>query len=312
MCAYGLARVFRWRNMAAALTAVAILGPAHGVAAEPETLETVFAVWRKREADTKSVKVVTTEDSHTGEGVGLDGEALGGTQKMRCVVIIDGTNMRYERVGEATVAGREKPDHWTTFEVIDGQHSKVLSLIERDHKALHSNAWISRAEKHPSVHNIYLRPVLWHYRPLSPAFGVFNLDALKLVSTEEKVAGVRCILLEEPFGLPGGIRKYWVAPEQDMAVIRVVATWDDALNHQVDISFEKDAKKGWIPASWKATRLAKKATRILDAGTDKVTEIEINPRVPPSTFDIEFPPGTEVYNHVTRKTTVIPPAPKER
>lgn len=288
-----------------ATLAIAVVYPPACSAAEPETLETVLAVWRKREAGAKTVKVVMAEESMTGETIGLEGELVGGTAKMQRVIVLDGTNMRHERAGQMWNRGSKEPDQVTDLSVIDGHRAKELSKVGRDDGASRSNGRISNRDKHRDVLIVHMSPVLRHWRPLSPALNPFKVDELKLVSTEEKIGGDRCILIQEPYGMFGGIRKYWIAPGKDMAIVRTIVLRGETLLNEVNVSFKDDAKLGWVPEKWKSTSYRNDG-RAMHSATHTVTDIEINLDVPPGTFDIVFPPGTEVYDSIAKAKFFVP------
>ena len=300
-------RIARWQVAATTLLMVAAICPTLATAAEPETLETVLAVWRKREAATKTLRVVIDEEYFRGAAHSLEGAALGGRPaKMNVTLAIDGTNFRHDRVGEWWPVGAEQPDDWTRYEAIDGQRAKQLNRATGEDAPITSFGSIRAAAKHPfAMQRLSLVPILRHYRPLSPPFGLFQLDSLKLISTTEKIGGDRCILLQEVTDAKPGVlsvtRKYWVAPEKEMAILRVTSSRDGIVNNEMDISFKLDVKKRWIPASWKGRGYGDKGKRLSNSNSDTVVEIEINPEVPASTFDFEFPRGTEVMDHIANR-----------
>ncbi len=287
------------RIAVATISAAAVLYPAFGTAEEKETLETMLAVWRKREAATKSVKVVIAEDHNMAAETGIEGEAMpGGVSKFKRLVVIAGGNMRHERVGDLWAAGIDKPDEWTWIAVNDGDRDTTLSRVDRDGSMIHSTGRIHGNAKHADVHNIYLAAILCHWRPLSPTIGVFHVDELKLVSADEKLGRERVLLLEQR--KDDQISRYWVAPEKEMSMVRHTRTWKDKLTAQLDVEYKHDAKLGWVPSKWKGTTS-------FESATDTVTELEVNLDVLPATFDIDFPPRTRVYDRINKTSWVVKP-----
>ena len=65
----------------------------------------------------------------------------------------------------------------------------------------------------------------------------------------------------------------------------------------MDIKNVADEKVGWVPETWKASRFNRDGT----AGTStsaKMISYEINPKIPVTLFDIQYPAGTRVYDQI--------------
>src|SRR5688500_4983009 len=85
----------------AGLLALAAFCPPAAMAAEPATVEKVLAVWREREAATKSVRVVIDEQYFSRAHFDLEGRPIGGRgEKHKRLIAIDGIALRHERNGE--------------------------------------------------------------------------------------------------------------------------------------------------------------------------------------------------------------------
>jgi hypothetical protein len=215
---------------------------------------------------------------------------------LQAVLTIDGTKVRHERVGPVWDDLLGAAVHANVVEAFDGKIGKTLS------EATSKQGWISAQEMHQNANNIHLVPVLRHYRHLSPAFGLCDPDCLRIVSTDESLRGVACILLEEV--RPNWSRKYWVAPEQEMSIVRYVSMQRGQVTAESDVSFRKHALHGWLPVHWNASVYVNGGKKVSSC-TTTVAAFEINLDVPESKFDIAFPTGTEVYDRINKRTYVV-------
>ncbi|MBC7856656.1 MAG: hypothetical protein IAF94_24770 [Pirellulaceae bacterium] len=149
-----------------------------------------------------------------------------------------------------------------------------------------------------------------HFRPFAKEFSPVDVARLKIVDPSAILNGARCIVLEEA----GSVRwrRFWVVPDQDMAIVRHASYFRDALTFQADVSFKHHEKHGWIPDSWSTVRFRNANKEIIDSSTCKVVDAAVNISLAPSTFELEFPPGTEAYDHRTRTGFIVKPDKTER
>ena len=288
-------------HMLVGLLALAAFGRPSATAAEPTTLEKVLAVWREREEATKSLWVVIDEQYFSRAHFDLEGRPIGGRgEKHNRLIAIDGIAFRHERNGELWPPGPDTPAYQTQISAFNGQLQKDLSYIGRDGRRSLDYGHIRHRDRHTDLGNGYLSPILMHYRPLSPKFIVFDLDKLAVVSEDERVNGIKCIVLEEKDEFR--VNRRWVAPERDMGVVRFRSHFRGRLAAEADVTFKHDARLGWYPASWSAATYIRDSVH--SSGTQTVEKIELNLDLPASVFDVEFPPGTEVYDHTTRRKFV--------
>ena len=271
-------------------------------AAEKESpIESVLRVWRERERTVRTLRFELTDEHLVGKGTGaIEGPlepAAEVTVKRRTNLTIDGDRMRLERLGEDWIAGRGiRP--LTYISLFDGKLNKEFYQHES------AIGFLAARGKHSEGGNTYLSPIIRHFRPFSSAFRPLAIDRLKVVATDAEIDKMRCILLEDR--LPDGVRvaSYWVSPEQGMSVVRYQTTFKDHIEWRLDASYKNDPKHGWVPDKWQATHGTPE--RRLSAGKLIVEKFSINERVPPQTFEFEFPPGTQVNDKITRTTYVVP------
>jgi hypothetical protein len=269
-------------------------------AADAVKLDDIISVWRKREEATRSLRIEMASDYLMVKG---PPKAIP-PNKERWLVAIDGIKMRHERVGEVWTEQIQASAPDTMIAVFDGSTTKALHKRERADDILHSQGWIFKQTKHQDAENVFLSPVIRHFRPVSPTFGVIQIDKLRLVDSDDPVDGIACARLEEKHG-NGKVVSYWVALDQEMSIVRCASTVKGIADAQVETSFKRDAALGWIPSRWSVTRLDSGGKTALDSATTSVTKTEINIRIPPEVFDITFPAGTEVFDRVEEKTYIM-------
>jgi len=264
-------------------------------------IESVLRVWRERQRIARTLQFELTDEHLIGKGTGsIEGppEPAGEvTVKRRTTVTIDGDRMRLERLGEDWIAGQGvRP--LTQISLFDGKFNKEFY---QHHSTI---GFLAARGKHSEGGNTYLLPVVRHFRPFSAAFRPFAIDRLKVVATDAMIDKTRCILLED--ALPEGLRvaSYWVAPDQGMSIVRHQTTFKGLTEWQLDASYQNDPKHGWIPAKWQASHGTPE--RRLSAGKLTVEKFSINEPVPAKTFEFEFPPGTQVNDHIKRTSYIVP------
>ena len=269
-------------------------------AADAVKLDDIISVWRKREEATRSLRIEMASDYLMVKG---PPKAIP-PNKERWLVAIDGIKMRYERVGEVWTEQIQANAPDTMIAVFDGSTTKALHKRERADDILHSQGWIFKQTKHQDAENVYLSPIIRHFRPLSPTFDAIQFDKLQLADADDPVDGIACARLEETH--PNGkVIRYWVALDQQMSIVRWAGTINGNPSARLEASFKRDAALGWIPNRWSVTRLANEGKTVLDSATTSVTKAEINIRIPGEDFDMVFPTGTEVFDRVEEKTYIM-------
>jgi hypothetical protein len=273
----------------------------------PVSVDEVVRVWRARETATRSLRFEMAGQYRQKTDSLAGPEALEYTETSeRRLVVIDGSNMRHERAIAATWHnGARALLPVTVIAVSDGKIAKVLDQQNRNDDVVHSEGFIRDGRKpHRDANNLFLSPIIRHFRPTSPAFSAIRVNGLTVSNQDSMAGGMRCVLLEE--ALPDGQRRrlHWVAPEQDMAIVRSAGYLGRTLEHQVDASFKRDAVFGWIPDRWNVVLFFEKET-IASSAASTVTSRDVNPQVSAETFDIKFPPGTQVFDKLSHTSFVV-------
>jgi hypothetical protein len=136
-----------------------------------------------------------------------------------------------------------------------------------------------------------VKPINRCYRGVAKGFRSFHIDDLRPTGASIVIAGRRCqqfVLRRE-----GGDRsEYWLDPAREWLLVREVYVEPKRAQTQLDIEYEPDAQAGWVPKSWQFRHTGKGTPVSVEKYT--VVSYEINPSLTDSTFDIQFPVGTEV------------------
>jgi hypothetical protein len=261
-------------------------------------LTEILDVWRTREEAAKTVSFELV-----GEHPAVAG-ALERPAQMRRSLVIDGVKMRTEKHADGF-----KPEY--SLEVFDGVLRKTLTRSKLNDDEFTANGWISAVTNHSEVRNMHLSPVIHHFRPLSSTFGVIKHDRLQVVKINEAMKGVSCVILEEDWGDGMRTARYWVAPSRDMAILRHERHFRGKKELLVEAAFEHQARNGWVPTSWTATSF-RDGDIVFSASKVAVTYYDINAKIPEGTFDLTFPPGTEVFDRVSKIKHIVPAKPAGR
>jgi hypothetical protein len=307
-------------SILAVVAFVSILAPTWDRALNAdETVAAVLKVWQAREQATRSFRCEMSGEFLTGKGSIISTLEGGGVEhaiteprsdmkaNQRSLLVVDGSSMRYERQGMEWADAIKDTAPQTMISTFDGRQSKQLFKRDREDDLVHSRAFVNNNGKHPEAHNLYLSPIIRHFRPISSDFGVIHPTQLVSAGPDEVVRGLKCHVLKDPNSDNLRSCKFWVASEQGMAIVRYVSYFQDRVENQAEITFRKDDILGWIPAKWSAVRMGGKGAQVLDSCAMVLERCEVNLAVPAGTFDVAFPAGTEVIDYPKRKTFLVKP-----
>lgn len=293
---------FRLKAITALLIVAGLIG-AFPVGAEDNraTLDSIVKAWRNRESASRSFQFELADEYITGKGSLMGEPQTDVTSSESRRILVDGDNMRYERVGLTLAEKRLIPVKYVSTHKL--MTNKSLYERDKNEDETHSRAYIRTSNKHSDSNNLYISPISRHYRALT--VGAISPAKLRIVTEDASIEGVRCILLESPG--PGARRdRFWVAPDQDMAILRYVRyITEDVLEYQLEASFKRGPVHGWVPDRWRAVRFGDDKKRVLDSCSTRVIAFGINISVEESSFDIVFPPGTEVFDKRSNTSEIV-------
>lgn len=146
-------------------------------------------------------------------------------------------------------------------------------------------------EMHNSeVASLLLKPLMMHLRPLDPDFAQFDQAKLSILDPSKPLMEGTCVVI-------GNDRQHaWVDTRNGGIVRRSVSYLRNGTPyHQVDISYERDPKHGWLPKRWTSQQFDRsgEVTITTDA---TVIKWEIGIPFKQEDFLLVFPPGATVHN----------------
>jgi hypothetical protein len=109
--------------------------------------------------------------------------------------------------------------------------------------------------------------------------------------------GRECVILQRPQDptRPVG-QAVWLDPARDYAIVRNERfSAKGYVRIVTDIDYRQDPEYGPLPARWTTTELSEKGNPQM-VRVCEVTKYEINPALGEGDFQIDFPPGTNVYD----------------
>ncbi|QDV48513.1 hypothetical protein [Gimesia fumaroli] len=169
----------------------------------------------------------------------------------------------------------------------------------------------NHAEKgrHPWVEQSIYRPLLLTYRPFGLLKQKRNADSFRLLETASLIESRNCVVMEYPG--PNGLQgRCFIDLERDATILRNLLLRDDKIMEQIDIQYQKNSSGKWIPEQW--TVILKShfedfpgRPQTIQYVSCHLPEIAINAPVSPDLFQINYPPGTYLFDEPQHKSSVI-------
>lgn len=182
----------------------------------------------------------------------------------------------------------------------DGSQAKILRPDGSPY-ARHSQGSIRLEKRHEDGRVISHLPFRLLFRALDHDLGPFETESMTVAGQRAFVNGVSCVELQQHQGR--SLLRHWADPARGYVVVRMLETNNGRPQCQQDISYRPDPEAGWAPENW--TSVFFKSDGRLDRSVRAtLTEFRVNPSLPAEEFDIEFPPGTSVWD-LKQKTRYI-------
>jgi hypothetical protein len=126
---------------------------------------------------------------------------------------------------------------------------------------------------------------------------------LHVVTEHAIVDGVHCVKLER--GPPPTVRwavveHCWVDPARDDVPILFEKTVGGALQWSVAIQYRPSREVGWVPEQW----TCQYQLPLFEAHCTATT-LSVNESLPPKTFQLDFPPGTLVFDKLSHAPFLV-------
>jgi hypothetical protein len=138
-------------------------------------------------------------------------------------------------------------------------------------------------------------PITVALRPFADLFGEADLV---VTDDEELINGCNCVVMYHPDG------KVWVDASRDYVPLRYSFIRRGLTLFQIDISFQKDDKVGWVPAAWTYVNFGRDGN--VTMGTEiTISECSFNEAIAWDVFQIAYPSNTRVTDHVTGTRYIV-------
>ncbi len=148
----------------------------------------------------------------------------------------------------------------------------------------------------------YANPPMAVYRPFHPR-RIIDPQTWRIVTFDAIIGNVHCVKIERRGSEAEFSETCWVDPMREDAIVEreSVLRQDTATT---TIEFKADQRAGWVPVRWTSRSYDRDAVlQMLNEST--VVKYAINEPIPPSTFDLKFPPRTLVLDSVHNERYLI-------
>lgn len=302
-CAVGLAYIWACSSSRAAAQAPTEGPPAPVAAAPlkdaatPVTVQSILERWNRREQIVDSSIFTWTEQrTHVSDFLASDerrAEPFTPNYDVDGRLSFDGERLRYSykkslwKDADAPAGGDE------FVSVFNGRDSKVY--FPPGYVSEYPRGHFSSQSQSEGLDALYLKPMLWTFRPSLPDVMLFPPADGKLQPSTRDDEHLRdCVELTYTSS-PGHVNRLWLDPKQDYSIVFATIETDEQLTLQVEVTYTFDNGQSlWIPATWKLQAMfVNNAAQLLVNGT--MEKHNINPVLPASEFEFDFPVGTWVH-----------------
>jgi len=275
--------------------------------------------WRTRQEDMQSAQFEWKEVRFIGAGTQPSPPRQNRSSKKQSEVMLPesdvtvvrevtlslfGNMMRYAYEGQVYNPQRRGVRQKKYLSVFDGEESKNFhdDLDWHEGEGYPRSGFVRNRATHYDFDNRYLSAILITYRPCDVNLGGVDLGRYQISPQVGNVDGHTCIIVEpqslEVTNRVLGEKSYWVDPERDFIVRRIVwARAGQSPMAALTIFYKEHEKFGWYPASWKFVNTGGTVDRIIGQTSADVLECEFNIQIPRSVFQFQFPAGTAVTDN---------------
>jgi hypothetical protein len=213
--------------------------------------------------------------------------------------VLDGEKYRYERnhPNWNTNGGKTQSSILMTC---DGKMHKAL--VKRPDQLNSDSGIIEDGSNGLHYGDIYLRPLTIHFRGIEKRVLGCEPTELKQVAKGIPVNGIPCDEFEHAFGKSNiATYTYWFDPARDHVLVRMRWSNKGIPSHLIDIEYAEREGFGLVPSRWNYTQFRTNGK----IQSKSVVELKTLAKVadnPKSTFDIDFPKRSIVYDNRFQNT----------
>ncbi|MBI1901898.1 MAG: hypothetical protein HYS13_12410 [Planctomycetia bacterium] len=209
---------------------------------------------------------------------------------------LDGDKWRWQTEGPTWVNRVERVIPQSDVSMFDGKDFRTFNGIDwPDPDFAHPLGWIYLPELAHRVASMpQIAPVALLYRPFNAGYGLFDPEQWSVSDTAqpERLGDLDCLSLTFTNKRnPRGVRRCWVSPAMDYAVVR----YEPARTTQVEIEYQR-LNGRVVPKSWRGTQMFRDGATLMASYVFTVKSWNENVSMPEGTFTLPFPPGTMVLD----------------
>jgi hypothetical protein len=138
---------------------------------------------------------------------------------------------------------------------------------------------------------IGVEPLMLAMRPLETRLSRIDPARCRVLPGVGKIDGTACTVICATSPSEQTVF-YWLDPARDYVVVREYRTSRGRDESRVDLSYRADPTYGWVPTEYRRATVGKNGD-FKDLTTNTIIQCEINSPLAASTFESEFPKGTE-------------------
>jgi hypothetical protein len=315
------------RPSRAAMALVALVGSAaasqpptaaapKSLAAESFSFASCVDAWRRREHATKNLRFSWSQSETMFKGMlplevrmrariqaGRGGDVatmprtdtvLTGTFR----VVFSGGDIRYEE--DADVFSEQRNEPYTVHDIRIFANKRYLARFDK-HGDVHAIGEVQPPERNMAVvreRNIV--PLALFFRILDPQYGHFAADNIQVEPNSIVIDGHRCRVLRRSLG-PTLAAELCVDVERDYIPLRFTIYEGGNVDTQWSITKVTSPRAGlFAPSQWTMSRFRGDG-RVISRLRAIATKCEVPTEVPRSEFELEFLPGTRVFDNLSHR-----------
>lgn len=296
------------------------LGPviAYAPAADAELTNArqVLAAWKRREEGARNLRFEWSQDDILAAGSltrPLPGEmpqpragepvpSSDVTLSNRFVYISDGRNLRYHQLGDIWSPNQNRASFQDYTAAFVGSESRALFARNVGSYPIGEiGNGVPDTGLCRNTNTLALRLV---YRSFDPTQSPFRASNLKLQNGTAVVAKVPCTIAyceESPF-----VKSVvWLDPSRDFIPLRYIVEEEGHVALDMVVHYSQSADGAW-PSTWVWSEFDP-GGKVVSSHSATVTSCGLNARIPTADFEIEFPPGTWVFDKTNKSQYVVLP-----
>ncbi len=244
------------------------------------SIANIKLVWQKTQQKADSLRCQWTEIRHD---VFNDKP----TTYVYSLFLKNNDHFRFERINKQYDQSRKRNVTKTYYSTFNGREGRSFFGTDVVDHELYPAGFVSYS--HSDWDNFHVLPLLFAFRPLNRQYSPILNAKYQIMNdmveiNDRKNFELRPVNQDSKKPIPE--MWYFVDPERDYAITRVVQNWNGKTIWQLDISHNKDERTNlWIPKSWK---LSVKRPNSSHSNAQNV-EIDLDIEIADEQFVFQFP-----------------------